>query len=76
MKIKILFWKLIQAYNECMIKWSESDLEMFERRSLVVEKHLRKLGVHYNDDLDDSKEDDIVIFDEIAFGSKGVSKDV
>ena len=76
MKIKILFWKLIQAYNEVAIKMSENDLKLFERRSLFIEKHLRKLGVHYNDDLDDFKEDDIVIFDEIAFGSKGVSKDV
>lgn len=57
-KIKILFWKMLQAYNECMIKWSENDLKLFERRSLIVGKHLKKLGVADNADLDNFDGDD------------------
>ena len=51
-KIKILFWKILQWYNEVAIKMSENDLKLFERRSLFIEKHLKNLGVDDNYDLD------------------------
>ena len=51
--IKILFWKILQWYNEVAIKMSENDLKLFEKRLLFIEKHLKKLGAIDNSDLDD-----------------------
>ena len=71
-KIKILFWKLLQWYNDQMINWSLNDLKLFEKRSLIVEKHLKNLGVINNEDLDnfDIDEDTVVMLDEIQFITK------
>lgn len=56
-KIKILFWKLLEWINEVNIKMSENDLKIFEKRSLVIEKHLKKLDAIDNSDLDNFDED-------------------